>query len=130
MANEHILWADDEIELLKPHIIFLENKGYKITTVNNGRDAIDEVKKQYFDIVFLDETMPGISGLEVLKQVKEYRNDLPVVLITKNEEEGMMEDAIGTKIDDYLIKPAHPNQILLSIKKILEKREMVKEKTT
>ena len=120
MANEHILWADDEIELLKPHILFLENKGYKVTTVNNGRDAIDEVKKQYFDIIFLDENMPGISGLEVLKQVKEYRNDLPVVLITKNEEEGMMEDAIGTKIDDYLIKPAHPNQILLSIKKILE----------
>jgi CheY-like chemotaxis protein len=130
MANEHILWADDEIELLKPHILFLENKGYKVSTVNNGRDAIDEVKKQYFDIIFLDENMPGISGLEVLKQVKEYRNDLPVVLITKNEEEGMMEDAIGTKIDDYLIKPAHPNQILLSIKKILEKRELVKEKTT
>ncbi len=130
MANEHILWADDEIELLKPHILFLENKGYKITTVNNGRDAIDEVKKTYFDLILLDENMPGIPGLEVLKAVKEYRNDLPVVLITKNEEEGMMDDAIGTKIDDYLIKPANPNQILLSIKKILEKKELVKEKTT
>jgi CheY-like chemotaxis protein len=130
MANEHILWADDEIELLKPHIIFLENKGYKLTTVNNGLDALEQVKKTYFDLVFLDENMPGIPGLEVLKAMKEYRNDLPVVMITKNEEEDVMEDAIGTKIDDYLIKPVNPNQILSSVKKILDKRELVKEKTT
>lgn len=130
MANEHILWADDEIELLKPHIIFLENKGYRLTTVNNGLDALEQVKKNYFDLVFLDENMPGIPGLEVLKAMKEYRNDLPVVMITKNEEEDVMEDAIGTKIDDYLIKPVNPNQILSSVKKILDKRELVKEKTT
>lgn len=130
MANEIILWADDEIELLKPHIIFLENKGYQITTVNNGLDALEEVKNNYFDLVFLDENMPGISGLEVLKKMKEVRNDLPVVMITKSEEEGVMEDAIGTKIDDFLIKPVNPNQILLSIKKILDKRELVKDKTT
>jgi CheY-like chemotaxis protein len=130
MANEHILWADDEIELLKPHILFLENKGYKFTTVNNGRDALEEVKNNYFDLVFLDENMPGIPGLEVLKAIKEMKNDLPVVMITKSEEEEVMEDAIGTKIDDYLIKPLNPNQILLSVKKILDKRELVKDKTT
>ncbi|NUM32065.1 MAG: PglZ domain-containing protein [Bacteroidetes bacterium] len=130
MANERILWADDEIELLKPHIIFLENKGYNITTVNNGLDALDEVKSNYFDLVFLDENMPGIPGLEVLKTIKELKNDLPVVMITKSEEEGVMEDAIGTKIDDFLIKPLNPNQVLLSIKKIIDKRELVKDKTT
>ncbi|MCB9252612.1 MAG: PglZ domain-containing protein [Flavobacteriales bacterium] len=130
MANEQILWADDEIELLTPHIIFLQTKGYDVTTVNNGLDAVEEVKKKYFDLVFLDENMPGISGLEVLKEMKEYRGDLPIVMITKNEEEDVMEDAIGTKIDDYLIKPVNPNQILLSIKKILDKRSLVNEKTT
>lgn len=130
MANEKILWADDEIDLLKPHIIFLEQKGYKLTTVNNGRDAIDKVKEEFFDIVFLDENMPGLSGLQVLPELKNIDPTLPVVMITKSEEESIMEDAIGSKIADYLIKPVNPNQILLTIKKNLDEKRLVSEKTT
>jgi DNA-binding response OmpR family regulator len=116
MQDTTILWADDEIDLLKPHILFLSEKGYKVTTVTNGNDAVDEFKKGYFDLVFLDENMPGLTGLETLQQIKNINNDVPIVLITKNEEEYLMEDAIGSKIDDYLIKPVHPKQILLTIK--------------
>lgn len=130
MAKEHILWADDEIELLKPHILFLEQKGYRVTTVNNGRDAIDRVRGTHFDIVFLDENMPGLSGLQVLPELKTIDPALPVVMITKSEEERIMEDAIGSKIADYLIKPVNPNQILLTIKKNLDERRLVSEKTT
>ncbi len=130
MANEKILWADDEIDLLKPHIIFLEQKGYHLTTVNNGRDAIDKVKEEFFDIVFLDENMPGLSGLQVLPELKNIDPTLPVVMITKSEEESIMEDAIGSKIADYLIKPVNPNQILLTIKKNLDEKRLVSEKTT
>ena len=111
-----ILWADDEIELLKPHILYLEQKGYVLTTVNNGRSAIDFVKKEFFDIVFLDENMPGLSGLQVLQDMKAIDSSLPIVMITKSEEEHIMEDAIGSKISDYLIKPVNPNQILLTKK--------------
>ena len=119
IENITILWADDEIDLLKPHIIFLEEKGYKIITANNGVTALDLLDKYAVDLVFLDENMPGLSGLETLVQLKNIRPNLPVVMITKSEEESIMEDAIGSKISDYLIKPVNPNQILLSIKKIL-----------
>lgn len=130
MNSVKILWADDEIDLLKPHIIFLEQKGYAVTTTNNGRDAIDLVKDSFFDIVFLDENMPGLSGLQVLQELKTIDPTLPVIMITKSEEEQIMEDAIGSKISDYLIKPVNPNQILLSVKKNLDEKRLVSEKTT
>ncbi len=117
-----ILWADDEIELLKPHILFLENKGYSVDAITNGSDAIDKCYETTYDIVFLDENMPGLSGIETLSQIKEAFPLVPVVMITKSEEEHIMEEAIGSKIADYLIKPVNPNQILLSIKKILAPR--------
>lgn len=130
MEKINILWADDEIELLKPHILFLEQKGYAVATANSGDDALDLVKDQDFDIVFLDENMPGISGLETLARIKQLRSDLPVVMITKSEEEHIMEDAIGSQISDYLIKPVNPNQILLSLKKNLENKRLIREKTS
>jgi CheY-like chemotaxis protein len=129
MNNTHILWADDEIELLKPHIIFLTGKGYTVDKVSSGVDAIEACKTKDYDIVFLDENMPGISGLEALTQIKNIRPDVPVVMITKSEEEHIMEDAIGSKIADYLIKPVNSNQILLSIKKLLDNKRLVSEKT-
>lgn len=130
MAQVNILWADDEIDLLKPHILFLEQKGYAVTSVNNGAEAVDQVESQFFDIVFLDENMPGLSGLETLQKIKERDSSLPVIMITKSEEEHIMEEAIGSKISDYLIKPVNPNQILLSIKKNLDKTRLVSERTT
>lgn len=125
-----ILWADDEIDLLKPHILFLESKGHDLTTVNSGSDAIDEINDSNFDIVFLDENMPGLTGLETLEQIKAKHPSLPIIMITKSEEESIMEEAIGGRISDYLIKPVNPNQILLSIKKNLEGKRLVNEKTT
>ncbi|HYH56354.1 MAG TPA: bifunctional response regulator/alkaline phosphatase family protein, partial [Anseongella sp.] len=130
MQETTILWADDEIDLLKPHILFLNDKGYKVKTVTNGSDALDAIKNEHFDLVFLDENMPGLTGLETLAEVKNFKYDLPVVLITKNEEEPVMEDAIGAKIDDYLIKPVNPKQVLLTIKKILDNKRLVTAKTT
>ncbi len=130
MEKIQILWADDEIELLKPHILFLEDKGYTVDTVNNGFDAVELVGKKNFDIVFLDENMPGYSGLETLAQIKEFHPALPVIMITKSEEEKIMEEAIGSKISDYLIKPVNPNQILLSIKKNLDEKRLIQEKST
>lgn len=128
--TSRILWADDEIELLKPHVLFLKEKGFDVTTVNNGSDAVDLSKDENFDIIFLDENMPGLSGLETLSRIKESKPNVPVVMITKSEEETIMEDAIGSKISDYLIKPVNPNQILLSIKKNLENKKLINEKTT
>lgn len=122
-----VLWADDEIDLLKPHVIFLENKGYSVTTANNGADALDLVKEHHFDLVFLDENMPGLTGLETLSRIKMIKPNLPVVMITKSEEENIMEGAIGQKIADYLIKPVNPNQILLSLKKNLEQTRLVSD---
>jgi DNA-binding response OmpR family regulator len=130
MQRYSILWADDEIDLLKPHIIFLTNKGYDITPVNSGADAIEKCNAENFDIVFLDENMPGMTGLETLAQIKTIKPNLPVVMITKSEEERIMEQAIGSKIADYLIKPLNPNQILLSVKKILDNKRLVSETTT
>jgi len=120
MNTIKILWVDDEIDLLKPHILFLEKKNYNVTTCNSGTEAIDILDDTNFDIVFLDENMPGLSGLETLHEIKEKKDSLPVVMITKSEEEYIMEEAIGNKIADYLIKPVNPNQILLSLKKNLD----------
>lgn len=129
MQRYNILWADDEIDLLKPHIIFLESKGYDVTPVYSGNDALEKIDEESFDVVFLDENMPGMSGLETLNQIKSSKPGVPVVMITKSEEEHIMEEAIGSKIADYLIKPLNPNQILLSVKKLLENRKLVSEKT-
>ncbi|MFH4969042.1 bifunctional response regulator/alkaline phosphatase family protein [Gaetbulibacter sp. M240] len=125
-----ILWVDDEIDLLKPHILFLEKKNYQVTTCKSGSEAIDALEEHSFDIVFLDENMPGLTGLETLNEIKAKQDNLPVVMITKSEEEYIMEEAIGNKIADYLIKPVNPNQILLSLKKNLDHSRLVSEKTT
>ena len=125
-----ILWADDEIDLLKPHILFLRAKGYEVVTVSNGRDALDAVATRPFDLVILDENMPGISGLETLTQIKIASPNVPVIMITKSEEENIMNQAIGNKIADYLIKPVNPNQILLSIKKNLHSSAIVSAQAT
>ncbi len=127
MSNR-ILWADDEIDQLKPHIIFLENKGFEITPVTNGEDAVTLIRERVFDIVFLDEQMPGMDGLATLNKIKTVQPSLPVIMITKSEEESIMEDAIGGKISDYLIKPVNPNQILLTIKRILDQKRIRSEK--
>lgn len=130
MTKITILWVDDEIDLLKSQIIFLENKNYTVVTCKSGQEALEEVAKTRFDIVFLDENMPGISGLETLTELKAIDSTLPVVMITKSEEEYIMDEAIGSKISDYLIKPINPNQILLSLKKSLDNSRLVSEKTT
>ncbi|HFA51272.1 MAG TPA: PglZ domain-containing protein [Bacteroidetes bacterium] len=131
MDKIKILWADDEIDLLKPQMMFLEKKGYEVTTVTNGHDALEECENiNDFDVVFLDESMPGLTGLETLAKIKEKRPLLPVVMITKNEAEDIMEEAIGSQISDYLIKPVNPNQILMTLKKIIDNKRLVREKTT
>ena len=130
MRNERILWADDEIDLLKPHIMFLQQKGYEVVGANNGHDAIDLVEQEHFDLIFLDENMPGLTGLETLSEIKQRYPSVPVIMITKSEEEDIMNQAIGGKIADYLIKPVNPNQILLSIKKNLHTKEIISEKNT
>jgi len=126
----NILWVDDEIEMLKPHFLFLKERGYSTTPCTNGLDALDLIDKDTFDIVLLDENMPGLNGLETLDGIKNKYPDLPVIMITKNEEEHIMNKAIGAKISDYLIKPVNPNQILLSLKKILNHKSLIAEKTT
>lgn len=129
MSNGLILWVDDEIEFLKAHIIFLEKKGYEVKTVSNGSDAIELCRQESFDLILLDEMMPGLSGLETLQQIKEIQPATPVVMCTKSEEENIMEQAIGSKIADYLIKPVNPSQILLSLKKNIHQRKIVSEIT-
>ena len=130
MDNIKVLWVDDEIDLLKPHIIFLENKNYQVATCQSGTEAIELIDEERFDIVFLDENMPGLTGLETLSEIKAKQSNLPVVMITKSEEEYIMEEAIGSKIADYLIKPVNPNQILLSLKKNLDHSRLVSERTS
>ena len=130
MSKERILWADDEIDLLKPHILFLQNKGYEVETVTNGRDALDALGSQIFNLIILDENMPGISGLEALQRIKIMQPNVPVIMITKSEEEDIMNQAIGSEIADYLIKPVNPMQILLSIKKNLHSDALISEKVT
>ena len=129
MTTGHLLWVDDEIEMLRAHIIFLEKKGYDVTTVNNGNDAIEECRKRNFDLVLLDEMMPGITGLETLQQIKDISPSTPIVMVTKSEEENIMDQAIGQKIADYLIKPVNPSQILLALKKNIHKKQIVTEVT-
>ena len=129
MTNGVLLWVDDEIEQLKAHLLFLEKKGYEVVTVSNGTDAIDLCASRSFDLVLLDEQMPGLSGLETLRHIKELQPALPVVMVTKSEEENIMEQAIGQKIADYLIKPVNPNQILLTLKKNIHRREIETEVT-
>lgn len=129
MKKDKILWADDEIDLLKAHVLFLEAKGYDVVCVNNGADALTACAEEHFDIIFLDENMPGMSGLETLSKIKELDMVVPVVMITKSEEEDLMTQAIGKQIADYLIKPVNPNQILLSIKKNINKREIISSTT-
>ena len=130
MRKEKVLWADDEIDLLKPHILFLEEKGYEVIPVISGQDAIDHCKENTFDIIFLDENMPGLSGLETLVQIKQINPEVPVVMVTKSEEESIMNQAIGNNIADYLIKPVNPNQLFLSIKKNVHKTDIITETTT
>ena len=129
MTNGVLLWVDDEIEQLKAHLLFLEKKGYEVVTVSNGTDAIDQCASRSFDLVLLDEQMPGLSGLETLQRIKQLQPALPVVMVTKSEEENIMEQAIGQKIADYLIKPVNPNQILLTLKKNIHRREIETEVT-
>lgn len=129
MALATILWVDDEMESLQSQKIFLENKGYEVHTLTNGFEAIDFVKEHAVDVVLLDETMPGITGLETLQKIKEVNSQVPIVMITKNETENLMDDAIGSQITDYLIKPVNPNQVLLSLKKIIDNKRLVSEKT-
>lgn len=130
MALGKILWVDDEIDSLQSQILFLQNKGYEVTALTNGFDAVDYVRENQLDVVLLDETMPGITGLETLAKIKEINGSVPVVMITKNETENLMDDAIGSQISDYLIKPVNPNQVLLSLKKIIDNKRLVAEKTT
>lgn len=130
MDKIKILWADDEIDLLKPHILFLEGKGYEVIAARSGDEALDILKENNKpDVVLLDENMPGLSGIETLLKVKQINTDLPVIMITKSEEEHIMDGAIGGKIADYLIKPVNPNQILLALKKALDNKRLVSEKT-
>ena len=130
MNKPRILWTDDEIDLLRAHIIFLQGKGYEVETANNGLDAVEKVKDNYYDIIFLDENMPGMTGLETLTQIKTISPNVPVVMITKSEEENIMDEAVGSKIADYLIKPVNPKQILLSLKKNIDQQRLVTQQTT
>ncbi len=130
MRKIKILWVDDEIDLLKPHILFLGEKGYEVSTANNGTDALEMVGQDFFDIIFLDENMPGLSGLETLNLIKAKSPNIPVVMITKSEEENIMDEAVGAKIADYLIKPVNPKQILLTLKKNVEVKRLITQQTT
>lgn len=131
MSSQYkILWADDEIDLLKPHLMFLRNKGYDVITANNGSDALSLTENEVFDLVILDENMPGYTGLETLSRIKQRQPQLPVIMITKSEEENIMDQAVGSKIADYLIKPVNPNQILIAIKKILHSDRLVADRAT
>ena len=125
-----ILWVDDEVELLKPHVLFLQQKGYEVDTCNNGYDAIDMAAEGGYDLIILDEMMPGMTGLETLPKIKEVRPTTPVIMVTKSEEENIMDKAVGSKIADYLIKPVNPNQVLLSIKKNVHREQLVTEQTS
>ena len=120
-----IIWIDDEVDLLKPHIVFLENKGYKVTPFNNVNEALEVIEKENFQLVLLDENMPGISGLEAIPMIKNIDSAIKIVMVTKNEEELIMEQAIGSQIADYILKPVNPNQILLSLKKNLQEETLI-----
>lgn len=127
MKKRKILWVDDEIHLLKPHILFLQEKGFEMITATNGVDALEIIKKEYIAAALLDEMMPGLDGLTVLEKIRDFRPDMPVIMITKNEEESLMEDAIGKQISDYLTKPINPSQVLLSLKKNLDSADFTRD---
>ena len=129
MSSIRILWVDDEVELLKPHFLFLTEKGYDLTPCKSGQDAIELIKKEKFQAIILDENMPGLSGIETLNEIKILLPNIPILMITKNEEEELMEQAIGSKISDYLIKPVNPNQILLALKKLFQHKDLIAERT-
>lgn len=124
-----IIWIDDEVDLLKPHIVFLENKGYNVTPVNNVNEALELIENEKFQLALLDENMPGISGLEAIPMLKDLDSSIKIVMVTKNEEEHIMEQAIGSQISDYILKPVNPNQVLLSLKKNLQEDDLVEQKT-
>jgi len=124
-----LIWIDDEVDLLKPHIVFLENKGYQISPVNNVNEALEMIEKENFVLALLDENMPGISGLEAIPMIKNIDSAIKIVMVTKNEEEQIMEQAIGSQIADYILKPVNPNQVLLSLKKNLQEDTLVEQKT-
>jgi CheY-like chemotaxis protein len=130
MALAKIMWVDDEIEILEAHKRFLEMKGYSLITFNNGFDAVEFLQQSQIDLLLIDESMPGMSGLETVARVKKIHPHLPIVLVTKNETESLMDEAIGSQISDYLIKPVNPNQVLLALKKLLDNKRLVAEKTT
>ena len=130
MNEVRILWVDDEVDLLKSHVLFLRGKGYDVDTCNNGADAIEMVRTTPYDLIILDEMMPGMTGLETLPLIKEQRPTTPVIMVTKSEEESIMDKAIGSKIADYIIKPVNPNQVLLSIKKNVHSQQLVTERNT
>ena len=129
MDNGRILWVDDEVETLKPHIIFLESKGFKVLTATNGADALVIIAENSFDVILLDEHMPGQSGLDVLPEIKALKVNIPVVMVTKSEEEGLMDQAIGDNIADYLIKPVQPKQVLSTLKRLLERKNLISERS-
>ena len=124
-----LIWIDDEVDLLKPHIVFLENKGYKVSPVNNVNEALEMIEKENFQLALLDENMPGIAGLEAIPMIKNIDSAIKIVMVTKNEEEQIMEQAIGSQIADYILKPVNPNQVLLSLKKNLQEDTLVEQKT-
>ena len=126
----HILWVDDEIHHLKPHILFLETKGYKVSTVTNGNDAEVLNKENRYDLVLLDQTMPGIDGIETLHRIKNHRSSIPVIMITKSEDEWLMDEAISQQVSQFLIKPVSPNQIFIACKQILEKNKIIEDRET
>ena len=130
MSVASIMWVDDEIELLEAHKLFLEMRGYTIVTFTNGFDALSQLNEHPFDLVLLDESMPGLSGLEIVSRIRKIKPHLPIVLVTKNETESLMEEAIGSQITDYLIKPVNPNQVLLALKRILDNKKLVSRRTT
>ncbi len=123
-----VIWIDDEVDLLKPHIVFLENKGYTVSPVNNVNEALEMIEKENFQLALLDENMPGISGLEAIPMIKNIDSAIKIVMVTKNEEESIMEQAIGSQIADYILKPVNPNQVLLSLKKNLQEETLVEQK--
>ena len=125
-----ILWADDEIDLLRPHILFLEAKGYEVTSVTNGADAIGQADQTRYDVILLDEQMPGMGGIDILEEIKQKAPETPVVMVTKSEEERLMEEALGGQISDYLTKPVNPSQILLTIKRLLDHSRLRTEKVS
>ncbi|MBQ1835490.1 MAG: response regulator, partial [Paludibacteraceae bacterium] len=125
-----ILWIDDEQDLLKPYFLYLQDKGYEVESASNGQDAIEMCANSIYDIIFLDENMPGLSGLETLARIKDIRPSIPVVMITKNEEEDIMDMAIGNKIADYLLKPVNPKQIILTLKKHIHQKDIISDQTT